>query len=94
MVSELEILAIAVVSVLGAVVSATLGWLESEESFDMRKYSASLIRAVFAGLVNAFGFSTVQQIDMWMYIVAFLGGAGIDVLGHRASETMRARLSE
>ena len=90
MLTSLEISAIALVSVLGAVVSATLGWLESGEDFDTRKYAASVLRAVIAGLVFAYGFSTFEEATPWLYLAAFLGGAGVDVLGHRAAGTLRS----
>lgn len=93
MVTDLQILAISLLSVLGAVTTATLGWLESDEPFNPRKYVASLLRATIAGLITALGFSTVTTIDAWDYIVAYLAGAGVDVFGHRIAGNLRRRVT-
>jgi len=91
MVATLQILAVTILSILGALFTASLGWLESGEAFVPRKFAASILRAVIAGFVSALGFSTIQIIGPWEYIVAFLTGAGIDVIGNRASGALKAK---
>jgi hypothetical protein len=76
----------------GGLCTALLGWLESGEPFDPRKFGGSVLRAIIAAIVFAVGF---QLSDGWLTVLdlfyAFLGGAGVDVLGNRVGQSM-ARL--
>lgn len=72
-------------SVIGAITVALLGWVESGEPFDESKFIPSIGRAIIGGLVAAFIFQGVENPDIWTYLSAFLIGAGIDVTGHRLS---------
>lgn len=78
-------LLLALAAVLGALFSAALGWLDSGEPFNGRKFMSSILRAIVAGLITAGGFITTgaEVVLLWDYFVAFLVGAGIDVFGHR-----------
>ena len=60
-----------------------LGWLGSKEPFDIRKFSASIIRAIIAGVVFAVGHEVLYDIGAIGLALAFLSGAGIEVGGHR-----------
>jgi hypothetical protein len=91
MLTNMEILFVTALSILGALASAGLGWCESGESFVARKFASSMMRALFAGALSALGFSTVQSITPWDYIIAALSGAGIDVIGSRAAGAVAAR---
>jgi len=68
----------------GGLVAAFLGWLESNEPFDRRKFGGSAIRALIAAVIFAVGYQlshiAVTVMDLFY---AFLGGAGVDVLGNR-----------
>lgn len=79
-------------SVAGGLFTAILGWLESGEDFDPRKFASSVARAILAGLLSAMVFQDLDPstVTMWTYIIAFLMGAGIDVVGHRAAGTVRS----
>ena len=73
----------------GGLLSALLGWLDSKEPFDGRKFAKSAGFAVFSaiGFAVAYEFSdgvTVKDIGL-----AVLGGAGVDSLANRAIGTMR-----
>jgi len=72
-------------TVVGAIAVAILGWIESGEPFDKRKFAASVGRATLGGLVSAFIFQGMENPTIWTYVSAFLIGAGIDVTGHRLS---------
>jgi len=72
-------------TVLGALFVALLGWIESGEPFNPRKFSASIGRAILGGLLAALIFQGVENPDIWTYVSALLIGAGIDVTGHRLS---------
>ena len=83
--SSIEIMLLVLCAFGGGVLVAYLGWLESGEPFDDRKFFASVGRAIVAGVVTAFLFQGVEAVDLWTYLTAFLLGAGVDVLGHRAT---------
>ena len=72
-------------TVLGAITVALLGWVESGEPFDPRKFAASVGRAIIGGLLAALIFEGTTNPTVWTYVSAFLIGAGMDVTGHRLS---------
>ena len=72
-------------TVVGAISVAILGWIESGEPFDNRKFAASVGRAIFGGLVSALIFQGTEDPTIWTYVSALLVGAGIDIAGHRLS---------
>jgi len=72
-------------TVFGAIFVAFLGWVESGEDFDPRKFTASIGRAIIGGLVAALIFQGTENPTIWTYVSALLIGAGIDVAGHRLS---------
>jgi len=82
---NVAVLYIALLACAGGIVSALLGWLDSGEAFVPRKFMASVVRALVAGVVFAVGYSFANGISILDLFVAFLGGAGIDVLGNRIS---------
>ena len=86
-------LILVLLSVVGAIIAAVLGWVESGEPFDQRKFLASVFRAVLAGLFAALVFQDIENITLWTFVVALLYGAGFDVLGHRAAGAI-SRLRE
>lgn len=95
MIGILQILLIFVTAIGGAVFAATLGWLESGEPFNPRKFVPSIMRAVVSGIIFVLGFgladliiTTPGQLAIICFSV-FVGGAGIDVLGHRVTGTIK-----
>ena len=74
---------IALAALLGSLVAALLGWLESKEPFNIRKFSGSAIRALIAGAVFAAGYELSGTFGILDLFYAFLGGAGVDVIGNR-----------
>jgi len=79
----MERLYIALAAFVGGVVAALLGWLESGEAFDLRKFGGSVVRSLIAGVVLALGSGLAGPVDMAALLYAFLGGAGVDVIGNR-----------
>ena len=77
---------IAIAALVGGIVAALVGWLECSDPFNVRKFGSSVVRAVIAGAVFAAGYDLSGHpaaiIDLFY---AFLGGAGVDVLGNRIS---------
>lgn len=81
---------LATVATLGGVVSALLGWLEGTDSFAIRKFMPSVLRAVLAGTAFAIGYeATNLAVSSHDLLIAFAGGAGIDVLGNRVAGVMK-----
>jgi len=80
----MNIIYIAVAAFFGGIFAALLGWFDSGGIFQPMKFSASIIRAIFAAVVLAIGYAYANGVSAIDIGVAFLGGAGIDVIGHRA----------
>lgn len=78
-------------TVVGAISVAVLGWIESGEDFEIRKFAASLGRAFIGGLLAALIFEGTVEPTIWTYVSAFLIGAGLDVTGHRLSGAISRR---
>jgi len=74
---------IALAALVGGLVAALLGWLESNEPFNPRKFGGSAIRALFAAVIFAIGYHLSDAVGILDLFYAFLGGAGVDVLGNR-----------
>ena len=79
----MEKLYIALAALLGGLVAALLGWLESSEPFNTRKFGGSVIRALIAAIVFAAGYHLSGTLVILDLFYVFLGGAGVDVLGNR-----------
>lgn len=88
----MNVILIGVSAFVGGIVSATLGWFDSGEPFEVKKFSASLIRALIAGVVFAVGYSYINSLSPIDIGIAFCGGAGIDVLGNRVAGAIKASL--
>ena len=76
---------IAMAAFLGGVAAALLGWLESGVMFNPRKFGGSLIRSLIAAAIFAAGYQLSGSIGIIDLLYAFLGGAGVDVIGNRIS---------
>ena len=74
---------IALAGLSGGLVAALLGWLESGEPFNPRKFGGSGIRVLIAGIIFAVGYQLSGPLGISDLFYAFLGGAGVDVLGNR-----------
>ena len=79
---------IALAALLGGIVAALLGWLESGEPFNLRKFGGSLIRSLIAAAIFAAGYQLSGSIGIIDLFYAFLGGAGVDVIGNRISGSL------
>lgn len=86
---ETGLLWIALASFLGALAAAALGWAEASEPFNARKFLASALRGLVAAAIFATGFTLAEQATWFHFIGAFLGGAGIDVLGKRGVAALK-----
>lgn len=84
----MERLIIALVALLGGMVAALVGWLDSKEPFDVRKFGGSSVRSLIAGIVFAVGYHLSGAVSILDLFYAFLGGAGVDVLGNRIAVSL------
>jgi len=89
---EIEVIYIGISAFLGAIVASLMGWAESQDPFDPRKFASSLIRAIIAGVGIAAAFNYVEPVTPVSYLLAFLSGAGVDAGGHRIASAIRAGL--
>ncbi len=76
---------IAMAALLGGIVTALLGWLECGDPFSLRKFGGSMFRSLIAAAIFAAGYQVSASIGVINLLYAFLGGAGVDVIGNRVS---------
>lgn len=88
---QIEVAILTVAAVLGALFAAVMGWLESGEAFNGRKFASSVLRAVIAGILIAVGYQYVSAVDALDYLIVFLAGCGVDAVGNRAAGAIKAR---
>lgn len=67
----------------GAILAALLGWLGSGEDFVGRKFAASVVRAAVAATSFVVGYYVIGPVTLTDILIAFVAGAGFDVVGHR-----------
>jgi hypothetical protein len=91
MTTEIEIALLVGFSILGAVLGALLGWGESGEPFNSRKFGMSLVRGIIAALVFVLGYQTTTEIVVWDYISVIIGGAGFDALLKRGQAALEKK---
>jgi hypothetical protein len=88
MATQVQLITLIALSILGGVASAVLGWMDSGEPFNPRVFGASLIRAILGAAVSAMVFQGIDNVDVFVYLTAILTGAGFDVLGKRAQAAL------
>ena len=79
-------------ALVGGMVAAVLGWLDSGEVFKARKFSASIVRALIAGLGIAVAYSYANSITVLDIVICFLAGAGFDAGINRISGAIKVGL--
>ena len=83
-------LIVAIAAFLGGIAASIMGWLDSGEDFQARKFFSSLIRALIAGALFALTYQlTGDNVSFVDAIIAFVAGAGIDVMGNRIAGSIR-----
>ena len=71
-------------SVAGAIFAGLLGWSESGEPFDTRKFINTLARSVVSGMLASLIFQDITNPTIWIYMGAILTGMGVDYGGNIA----------
>lgn len=81
MATEEQMILIMALTIIGGVTSAVLDWADSGDPFDMRKFIALIVRSAIGAASTAFSFQNIADITPFIYLMAFLAGAGVDTLG-------------
>lgn len=76
---------VALAAWLGGIIATVIGYLESKEKFDARKFGSGIFRAVIAAAIFAITYQFAGKPEGVDYLYAFLAGAGVDVIGHRVA---------
>jgi hypothetical protein len=80
---DINLIWVALAAFAGTISSAIIGWLDSGQSFEPRKFASSVMR----GFAAAVGLAVIQYLNpplTWGVLIgAYLAGAGVDVLGNR-----------
>jgi len=87
---DLSIVLIALVAFAGGLAAAVLGWVDSAEPFNRRKFARSVVAALIAGVGFGVGYSLVGNVTGRDVLLAFLSGAGIDVVSNRGIGAVKA----
>lgn len=75
---------VAVAAFAGGCLSALLGWLDSREPFNPRKFARSIGAALISGIGFALAYQSGETVTLRDILIAILGGSGVDVLSNRA----------
>jgi hypothetical protein len=83
--TEIEILLLFLATVAGAVTTSGLGWLDSGDPFNLRKFLPGLIRGIVAAIVVFIATyeGWIGEITLFTYLGAFIAGMAVDVVGNR-----------
>ena len=81
---ELDLVVVAVAAFGGGILSAFLGWLDSHEPWDGRKFGKSMGFALLSALGFAIGYSFSDGVGTRDVFIAILAGAGVDSISNRA----------
>ena len=87
----MNIVWIAVAAFLGGIIAALAGWLETQDPFNPRKFSASVARALVAAIGIAVAYTYANGLSAIDIAMALLAGAGVDCLGNRVAGAITAR---
>lgn len=85
----MDVLIVALAAFAGGLIAAALGWLESQEPFEARKFTTSVLRAFVAGVAFGAAYTFTGPVEILDIFAAFLAGAGVDVLGKRLAASVR-----
>lgn len=90
---DVNVFYIALAAFAGAIVAAALGYLDNvPEPWNTRKFIASVLRGLIGAVLLAIAYN-FTEINAYSYLIAFVGGAGVDVLGNRVSAAIATRTS-
>lgn len=88
-VESLHAIWIALSAFSGAILLSLLGWSNSSEKFNLKKFTGSLITAVFAAAVVAATFDYSKSVNAVAIFTAVSTGAGADAVRKAVSNASR-----
>ena len=88
---EVNLIWIACAAFLGGMATALIGWSEQGTPWNAKKFIASLIRSLVAGVGVAVVAYYSEPTAPIVYLLAFLSGAGVEVGGNRISGAIANR---
>lgn len=71
-------------SFIGSLGSGFFGYFQSKEPFNFHKFAPSIWSAILSAMLFAAYYQKTTDIGTLNFIIAFLGGAGVDSLTKRA----------
>lgn len=87
----MNVLYIGVAAFIGGLISGVLGWAGSQEKFDPRKFSTTVLRSLLGAVSIAVAYNYVGNITAIDYGMAVLAGAGIDAGAKRIAGSIANR---
>ncbi len=87
----MNVILVAVAAFIGGIVTALLGWIETQEPFNPKKFMSSVIRSIVGGIGIAVAFNYTGFAVPIAYLIAFLSGAGVDAGLKRVAGAIAAR---
>jgi hypothetical protein len=88
----MEPLAIGLAAFAGGIVGSLLGWLDSQEAFNARKFILSVVHSLVAGIGYAYAYDYAAPLTLVSIFGAFLIGAGFDAGLNRLEGAVAARI--
>lgn len=76
---------LALAALVGGVLVALAGLWESHEPFNARKFGATVIRALFAGIVFAIGYQLTEPLGVKDIFLALLSATTFEVVSNRVA---------
>ncbi len=81
--TDIHLVIVALAAAIGGILAAYLGYLDSGEPFNKRKFGKSVVAAVLASVGFAIGYSFADGIGVKDVFLAILAGAGWDSITNR-----------
>ena len=82
---DINLIGIALAAFGGGMATALIGWSEQGSPWNGKKFVASLVRSLVAGVAVAAAMDYSGATAPIIYLLAFLSGAGIEVGGNRVA---------
>lgn len=92
MVTDIQVVLLIVAGVIGTLLSIGLGYAESTEPFDPKKFVSSLIRGSIGIIVYILGaYALAPSVGIWDYVEIAIFAAGFDALIKRGQGAVQSK---
>lgn len=90
MVTDLQIVYLVLAGIIGTLVAIGLGWSESSEALDVKKFVASFLRGVIGIVIYIIGaYAVAETIGIFDYVEVAIFAAGFDILLKRGQAVLQ-----